>query len=120
MLKMLASISLLGLIIAVPSTAFAHVDDKADNDVAPEISDVFSAMQGDLLRCLHGSKGNAYITVEAFVRNDGTVAAVKTTGGAHAGTAAMKCVERRVAKATFPRLRGSGPSKVKASFTLDT
>jgi hypothetical protein len=32
----------------------------------------------------------------------------------------MKCVERRVAKATFPRLRGFGPSKVKASFTLDT
>jgi hypothetical protein len=120
MLKMLASVTLLGLIIAAPSTAFAHVDDKADNDVAPEIAGVFSSMQGDLLRCLHGAKGNAYITVEALVRNDGTVSAVKTTGGAHAGTAAMKCVERRVAKATFPQLRGAGPSKVKASFTLDT
>jgi hypothetical protein len=120
MVKMLASVTLLGLIIAAPSTALAHVDDQADNDVAPEIAEVFSSMQGDLLRCLQGSKGNAYITVEAVVRNDGTVSAVKTTGGAHAGPAAMKCVERRVAKATFPRLRGFGPSKVKASFTLDT
>lgn len=119
MLKMLASVTLLGLIIAAPTSAFAHVDEKADNDVAPEISDVFSAMQGDLLRCLHGSRGNAYITVEALVRNDGTVSSVKTTGGALAGTPAMKCVERRVAKATFPRLRGAGPSRVKASFSLD-
>ena len=39
----------------------------------PEIAEVFSSMQGDLLRCLHGSRGNAYITVEAFVRNDGTI-----------------------------------------------
>jgi hypothetical protein len=120
MLKMLASVTLLGLVMMAPSTAFAHMDDdRTDNDVAPEIADVFSAMHGDLLRCLHGSKGNAYNTVEAFVRNDGTVSAVKTTGGALAGTAAMKCVERRVAKATFPRLRGAGPSKVTASFTLD-
>jgi hypothetical protein len=120
MMKVLASVTLLGLIIAAPTTAFAHVDEKADNVVAPEIADVFSAMQGDLLKCLQGSRGNAYITVEALVRNDGTVSSVKTTGGAHAGTAAMKCVEKRVSKATFPRLRGTGPSKVKASFTLDT
>lgn len=119
MLKMLSSVTLLGLIIAAPSTAFAHVDEKSDDVVAPEIADVFEEMHGDLLRCLAGSRGNAYITVEALVRNDGTVSAVKTTGGALAGTPAMKCVERRVAKATFPRLRGHGPSKVKASFTLD-
>lgn len=120
MSKLLVSVTLLGLIIAAPSTALAHVEEKTDNDVAPEIADVFSAMQSDLLACLRGSRGNAYITVEALVRNDGTVSSVKTTGGARAGTAAMKCVERRVAKATFPRLRGAGPSKVKASFTLDT
>src|SRR6476469_6037420 len=107
MMKILVSVALLGLIVAAPSNAFAHVDEQADNDVAPEISDVFASMQGDLFRCLQGSKGSAYITIEAFVRNDGTVSSVKTTGGAHAGAAAMKCVERRVAKATFPRLRGS-------------
>jgi hypothetical protein len=120
MLKMLATVSLLGLILSAPRAAFAHVDEKTDNDTAPEIAEVFSSMQGDLLRCLQGSRGNAYITVEALVRNDGTVSSVKTTGGARAGTAAMKCVEKRVSKATFPRLRGNGPSKVKASFTLDT
>lgn len=119
MLKMLASVMLLGLIIAVPSSARAHVDEKTDNVVAPEVADVFSEMRGDLLACLKGARGNAYITVEALVRNDGTVSSVTTTGGALAGTAAMKCVERRVAKATFPRLRGAGPSKVKAAFTLD-
>lgn len=119
-MKLLVSVALLGVVVLAAPVARAHVDDKSDNDVAPEISEVFSSMQGDLLRCFQGSKGNAYITIEAIVRNDGTVSAVKTTGGAAAGAIAMKCVERRVAKATFPRLRGSGPSKVKASFTFET
>lgn len=119
-MKLLVSVALLGLVVFAAPPALAHVDDKSDNDVAPEISEVFSSMQSDLLRCFQGSKGNAYITIEALVRNDGTVSSVKTTGGAAAGTSAMKCVERRVSKATFPRLRGNGPSKVKASFAFES
>ena len=117
-MRILASALFVVAMIA-PVPALAHVDENADNTVAPEIASVFSEMQGDLLRCLSGTKGSAYIAIEAAVRNDGTVATVKTTGGALAGPTAIKCVERRVARATFPKLRGAGASKVKAQFTFE-
>lgn len=106
--------------VLLASPAAAHVDEKSDDFSAPEVSVVFNAMQGDIYKCLSHSRGNAYITVEAVVKNDGSVSSVKTTGGAHAGPTAMKCVERRVLRATFPRLRGNGTSRVKAAFELDT
>jgi len=117
-MKVIAYAVALGALL-LASPAVAHVDEKSDDFAAPEVSGVFDAMHGDIYKCLSHSRGNAYITVEAVVKNDGTVASVKTTGGALAGPAAMKCVERRVLRARFPHLRGKGTSRVKAAFELD-
>lgn len=91
---------------------------QAERDAA----EIFRAMQDDLLACFTRAMllpdATAHVVVDVLVAPDGTVRDVTTTGGARAGPGAMRCMERRIARATFAPPYAGGTSRIQVPFAF--
>ncbi len=92
---------------------------RAERDAA----EVFRAMHADLLACFTRAPvllpdATAHVVVDVLVGPDGSVRDVTTAPGARASVAATRCIERRIARATFAPPRGGGTSRVRVPFAF--
>ncbi len=85
--------------------------------------EVFAKMHDDLLGCYAARvrqkpEAHAFITLDVLVEPDGSVRKVDTTGGAHLGDKAWKCIVDRVKRARFAPVRGGGTMQIHVPFTF--
>jgi hypothetical protein len=113
--KILAGALLAGAMVSACPLPPAHADSTTEANAAAA---VFRAMENDVERCFARTKGNVFVLVEALLDDRGRVRRVEATGDARADVATRRCVERRVARATFPVPHGGGTSRVRTSFFL--
>ena len=69
---------------------------------------VVAAMHDDLVRCGARAWGDASVYAEVVIGPDGDVLGLTTTGGANLGERAMRCIRRRIERATFAPVHGGG------------
>jgi hypothetical protein len=94
-----------------------HVDEAENADA------VFASMHGDLLACYKArvaeyANAHASLLVDFVVAPDGSVRTVEATGGALFGDRTMRCITRRIQRASFAPVRGGGTLHVQIPLTF--
>lgn len=107
---------------AAPASRSAPAPDRHAR-IERDAAEVFRGMHRDLLACIMRSPprradATAYMTVDVLVGSEGGVRDVATTGGARLGRPAVRCMERRIARATFPPPHGGGTARIQVPFAF--
>lgn len=111
-----------------PSGSIARErSDAPDDDAQAErdAAEVFRSTHADLLWCV--ARGRVTppdavidVAIAVVVAPDGRVRSVTTKGGEVVGSAALTCIARRLARATFSPPRGVGARTIHVPFAFGT
>lgn len=118
MKKMIVCTLLGSVMVLLCPISDARADWTANEAEQNAAAAVFRTMERDVERCFARIDGNAFVMIEAVVDERGRVRRVESSGDARVDRTTRGCVERRVARALFPRPRGGGTSRVRTSFAF--
>lgn len=84
---------------------------------------VFAAMHDDLLACYRAQivktpSARAFVLLDLVLNADGSVRKVESSGGGMLGDAGLRCLTRRVERATFAPVHGGGTLHVQVPLVF--
>lgn len=103
------------------------VPDGPDHHAAAveNVDTVFASMHDDLLACYRTQlakkpSARAFVFLDVVLNPDGSVLKVESSGGGMLGDAGLRCLTRRVQRATFAPVHGGGTLHVQVPLVFRT